>query len=49
MRSKTFGLKVGAGFEVVEEFADGFEVIGLGELVDGNGECYTIEMRLRGE
>jgi len=37
-----FIAEVGAGFEVVEEAANAIEVVGGGELGDGEGEGATV-------
>lgn len=49
MRDEPLGPEVGAGLEVVDEFADELEVIGLVELGDGDGERDPVKVSLRGE
>ena len=50
MGSETLGFEVGArGEEVVEELSDDIEVVGTGELGDGDGEGDAVEVGVRGE
>lgn len=49
MGDETLRLEIGAGLEVLEELANDVEVVGVGELGDGDGEGDTVEVGLRGE
>lgn len=49
MRHEALGLKVGARFEFLQVLADNFEVTGLGELGDGDGEGDAVEVGLGSE
>ena len=49
MGSETLGFEVGAGGEeFVEELADDIEVVGTGELGDGDGEGDAVEVGCQG-
>lgn len=49
MGHEALGSEVGAGLELIEEVADGIEVLGVGQLGDGDGEGDAIEVGLRSE
>ena len=49
MGNEALGLEVGAGLELVEEVAYGVEILGVGELGDGDGEHDAVEVELRCE